>query len=113
LDGGRVRATLPATIRGLFGLATTVDVATLADLVADVGSWRRQARLILGYEVPAQKLRMPCPDCGGELRWRPGENVKCAGVYEGPAAEGERWPVRCGAEWPRSQWLVLLDASGL
>lgn len=73
------------------------------------------ARIAAAYDAPPVRLRgVCCPLCGGELVRR-GEVasdhaavVLCNGVVPGPALVGEDWPIRCGARWPRADWVRLL-----
>jgi hypothetical protein len=99
---------------------TLVSIA-LADedtgkrIAARLRSLVSRARVAAGYDAPAVPLRdVYCPDCGGSMHVRADASsaVWCAGawVVEGPARDGEAWPVRvrCGATWPRGSWAKLL-----
>lgn len=74
-------------------------------------SWATDARVTLSYLAPVVTLNVRCPDCGGDMRVRKdaSSDVWCAGTVEGPALDGDPWPVRCGARWPRITWVQLLD----
>lgn len=102
------------------GHATLVEAA-LADerlgyrIVARLRAVVSHARIVLRYDAPVVPLRdVYCPDCGGSMHVREDASsaVWCAGawVVEGPARDGEAWPVRvrCGATWPRGSWVKLL-----
>jgi hypothetical protein len=95
--------------------------AALADerlgyrIVARLRAVVSHARIVLHYDAPVVPLRdVYCPECGGSMHVREDASsaVWCAGawVVEGPARDGEAWPVRvrCGATWPRGSWVKLL-----
>lgn len=123
---GRGHASEPAAmLRELLDLALRatgegwlVDDRMVRQITAAARSWAASARLALRYDAPVATLRSThCPTCGGQLRVRSdaSSNVWCAGVkgrvMEGPALEGDRWPLPdrgCGAKWPRLAWLDLL-----
>lgn len=95
-------------------------------------SWASAARVALSYEAPIAELKISCPDCGGRLLVRSdaSSDVWCGGGgglrdrdrsgrgrFEGPAREGEVWPIwqaGCGVRYPQVSWLLLLEqaASG-
>jgi hypothetical protein len=94
-------------------------------LLGEARSWASTARLALRYDAPVVVLKdRHCADgpggrgCGGQLKVRAdaSSDVWCAGipgrVREGPALEGEPWPIPdrgCGARWTRVTWIDLLD----
>jgi hypothetical protein len=100
---------------------TSFVAAALADedlgyrIVARLRAVVSHARIVLHYDAPVVPLRdVYCPECGGSMHVRADASsaVWCAGawVVEGPARDGESWPVRvrCGATWPRGSWVKLL-----
>jgi hypothetical protein len=102
------------------GHTSFIDAA-LADeqlgyrIVARLRAVVSHARIVLRYDAPVVPLRdVHCPDCGGSMHVRADASsaVWCTGawVVEGPARDGEAWPVsvRCGATWPRGSWVKLL-----
>jgi hypothetical protein len=134
--------TTSAQLRQLVGLALEVDDDLAARTVGQVRSWVSAARVCLGYDGPVVALRdMGCPECGGELRVRADAStaVWCAGrpatkvqgparwiAVQGPAREGEDWPVGyaedwpvvypaydgCGQTYPQGSWIKLLEQAG-
>lgn len=119
--GGRGRRPLVGELRALVGLSHCASDLQLRDLVADLRSWVRTARVALSYDAPVVDLPdFACPDCGGSLKVLSdaSSDVWCAGgvPVEGPALQGRGWPMRsrpCGATWPRGQWVLLLEQAEL
>jgi hypothetical protein len=110
------RVDTAAALRELVGLVSLVDEATARSALARVRSWVLAARVLLRYDAPIVALRdVVCRACGGELRVRAdaSSDVWCAAhiSVEGPAYEGEPWPVTypCGQRYPRWQWIELLE----
>lgn len=84
----------------------------------ELRAWRSSARIALGYDVEIIQLpKRHCLECGGKLfvRKDASSDVWCrptGGFVEGPALEGEPFPVRhqsCGFAWPRHTWIQLLQ----
>lgn len=124
-----------AALRGLVGLAADLDEPSLDALVRTASSWARQARVALGWDVPA--IRLPgsrCPSCEGHNTLRAladGSVAWCSGRLIGPAMPEQqpppRWPgarihaatvdidpadvARCTQRWNvRRDWRILVDA---
>lgn len=131
MDPGRVESA-PMMLHELLDLVTRrggdgrwlVPDRQVRRLVGEARSWASTARLALRYDAPVVVLKdRHCgtpefPGCGGQLKVRAdaSSDVWCAGipgrVLEGPAAEGEPWPILdrgCGARWTRVTWIDLLD----
>lgn len=124
-----------AALRGLVGLAADLDEPAVDDLVRTAASWARQARVALGWDVPA--IRLPgsrCPACEGHNTLRAladGSVAWCSGQLIGPTLPElqppARWPgarlhsgpvdvdaadvARCTQRWNvRRDWRILVDA---
>jgi hypothetical protein len=108
-------------LRGLRSLQLAAQNAPnheVRELVRDMQSWARSAKVALSYEAPIVDLgEVYCPECGGVLRVHDdaSSDVWCAGgpwprcVL--PSRREVAWTPGCGATWPRGQWLMLLEAA--
>jgi hypothetical protein len=119
--GGRGRRPLVGELRALTGLSHCASDLQLRELLDDLRSWVRTARVALAYDAgPVDLPDFVCPDCGGGLKVLAdaSSDVWCAGglPMEGPALAWRGWPLRtrgCGATWPRGQWVLLLEQAEL
>lgn len=104
--GLRARDTAESNIRAIVGAAHDIDSDTQRDIRAELGSWRRQADVILGWEQPPIELVAPCPvvdadgngtPCGARgslLAQRDGTGARC---------------VKCGAVWDERNVALLFE----
>ena len=93
-------------IRLIVAEANRLDSDTLRDIRAELGSWRRQANVILDWEHPPIELVAPCPvvDADGHgtlcnargtlLAQRDGKGARC---------------VKCGAVWDEQNVGLLFE----
>lgn len=111
-----------AALRECVGLTTEVDDDTARAATTQIRAWWTAARILLRYDAPIVRLRdVICGRCAGDLHVRADAStaVWCAGHrparVDGPALEGEDWPVvypavaGCGERYPRGSWIALLE----